>query len=167
MEWLPSCKAGVSERLTPVRGQIDTWVGNPVHRDQPSGGFSDQEYWTWVGRVTTGIQAPICADIWTPGHRPWTEPSHRRPASEACFTETDLDVNCSCKRWRRFGLQHWEQLVSRLLWRTDRQTSTVDKLASNKHMNVSSVGGSVAEWLRRWTRNSEVASSIPGRGAVE
>ena len=27
--------------------------------------------------------------------------------------------------------------------------------------------GSVAEWLRRWTRNSEVASSIPGRGAVE
>jgi len=26
---------------------------------------------------------------------------------------------------------------------------------------------SVAEWLRRWTRNSEVASSIPGRGAVE
>ena len=28
-------------------------------------------------------------------------------------------------------------------------------------------GGSVAEWLRRWTRNSEVASSIPGRGAVE
>jgi len=27
--------------------------------------------------------------------------------------------------------------------------------------------GNTAEWLRRWTRNSEVASSIPGRGAVE
>ena len=26
---------------------------------------------------------------------------------------------------------------------------------------------SVAEWLRRWTRNSQVASSIPGRDAVE
>jgi len=29
------------------------------------------------------------------------------------------------------------------------------------------LGGSVAEWLRRWTCNSHVASSIPGLGAVE
>ena len=29
------------------------------------------------------------------------------------------------------------------------------------------LGGSVAEWLRRWTCNSQVASSIPGRGVVE
>ena len=28
-------------------------------------------------------------------------------------------------------------------------------------------GGSVAEWLRRWTCNSQVASSIPGLSAVE
>ena len=29
------------------------------------------------------------------------------------------------------------------------------------------LGGSVAEWLRRWTCNSQFASSIPGCGAVE
>jgi len=28
-------------------------------------------------------------------------------------------------------------------------------------------GGSVAEWLRRWTCNSQVASSIPSLGTVE
>ena len=28
--------------------------------------------------------------------------------------------------------------------------------------NINIVGGSVAEWLRRWTCNSQVASSIPG-----
>jgi len=30
-----------------------------------------------------------------------------------------------------------------------------------------SLGGSVAEWLRRWTCNPQVASSIPSRDAVE
>ena len=43
----------------------------------------------------------------------------------------------------------------------------VDSLRLLSVVLFSSLGGSVAEWLRRWTRNSEVASSIPGRGAVE
>jgi len=29
------------------------------------------------------------------------------------------------------------------------------------------MGGSVAQWLRGWTCNSNVVSSIPGRGAVK
>ena len=53
----------------------------------------------------------------------------------------------------------------------ERYICTNSEKTSNKGQLCSLIstnnGGSVAEWLRRWTRNSEVASSIPGRGTVE
>ena len=52
-----------------------------------------------------------------------------------------------------------EYVVSKL---SDRSAAIV-----THNDSIERLGGSVAEWLRRWTRNSEVASSIPGRGAVE
>jgi len=43
-------------RSTPVRGQ---YGDSPVHHDQPSEGAGDQECWTRVGRVTTGIHSAM------------------------------------------------------------------------------------------------------------
>ena len=62
--------------------------GSPVHHDQRSRGACNQQCYTWVGKVTTGIPVPCCADIWTPGHRPWTKPGHWRASSEFCFSRT-------------------------------------------------------------------------------
>ena len=46
----------------------------------------------------------------------------------------------------------------------------IDLLVINTNIpyhTILTLGGSVAEWLRHWTCNSQVASSIPGRDAVE
>jgi len=40
-------------------------------------------------------------------------------------------------------------------------------LSYSKLAGIPQTGGSVAEWLRRWTCNPQVASSIPSRDAVE
>ena len=65
---VPGCRTGVGKRTSPVRGQIDTGGGSPVHHDQLSAGDGDQERRTQVGRVLTGIQVSCCVDTCTPGH---------------------------------------------------------------------------------------------------
>ena len=60
---VPGCGTGVGKRLSPARGQID--MGDD---DQLSISDGDQERWTQVGRVPTGIQVSCCVDTCTPGH---------------------------------------------------------------------------------------------------
>jgi len=55
---VPRCGTGVGKRPSVIRSQIDT--RSPVRHDEPSVCDDDQERWTRVGRVSTGIETPCC-----------------------------------------------------------------------------------------------------------
>jgi len=66
-------------------------VGSRDDHGQPIAGGDDQKCRRRVGRRSTGIQEPSCADIWTPGRRLWTEPGRQRQASIAGW----ITIHCA------------------------------------------------------------------------